>query len=79
MAGMGVSLPGVRTRSSGQEVPHISTRSGDSTEDVSGRALRLKEATGLPALQGKGYKLRYLQGQENSTGGELAGERDRLI
>ena len=41
-------------------------------------ALRLKEATGLP-LQGKGYKLRYLQGQENSTRGELAGERDRLI
>jgi len=41
-------------------------------------ALRLKKATGL-SLQGKGCKLRYLQGRENSTRSELAGESHRLI
>lgn len=41
-------------------------------------ALRLKKASGL-LLQGKGCKLRRLQGQENGTCVELAGERDRLI
>ena len=40
--------------------------------------LRLKKASGL-LLQGKGCKLRHLQGQENGTRVELAGERDRLI
>ena len=74
MAGMRVSLPGVRTWSSGQGGPSFQPLPKMFQEG----ALRLKKATGL-SLQGKGCKLRYLQGQENSTRSELAGESHRLI